>query len=217
MTASPTFGESAFDCPSCTAYASMSFSQVTNVDGNGQAIFTSTCARCDATAAWLRENGVEGGRLIWPRQRGGIPPHREMPQDARQLYEEARDVAHLSPRAGVALLRVALDVLLREVVKDADGRSLNDVIKLAVAQGLTPAVWAAMDALRVIGNDAVHPKQLVLGEEDADAKITALCRLLNLVVEQMISAPRLAQEVFDTLPPSAKDGIARRSGGLPGD
>lgn len=216
----PVFQGERFTCPFCGAYAGMEWRKLSTPAGSWESndLFVSLCASCRWCTVWRAPNAnVDDSSILWPRTRGGIGPHAEMPEAARAVYEEARAVAELSPRASVALLRLALDVLLREVVDGAGAKPLDAVIGLAVKQGLTPAVWAAMESLRVIGNDAVHPKQLVLDETDEPAKITALCRLLNLIVEQLVSAPRLALQVFDTLPDSAKQGIGRRSGGLPSD
>lgn len=150
--------------------------------------------------------------MVWPKRKPGALPHREMPDDAKVLYEEARSIASDSPRGAVGLLRVAVDVLLREVITDAGNKSLNDVVGMAVSQGLNPQVQQALDSLRVIGNDAVHPKQLVLQEENAPEIFTTLCILLNLVVEQLVSAPRMAAEMFASLPESNRAAIEKRDG-----
>ena len=74
-------------------------------------------------------------------------------------------------------------------------------------------VQQALDAVRVIGNNAVHPGHLDL--RDDQQTVAALFRLVNIITEQMITAPRQAQEVFDLIPQVAKDGIAKRDGSAP--
>jgi hypothetical protein len=76
-------------------------------------------------------------------------------------------------------------------------------------------VRVALDVLRVHGNDAVHPAQLILDEADASAKVTALCQQLNLVVEQMVALPRQQREAFAQLPESIREQIRKRDGDLP--
>jgi hypothetical protein len=170
------------------------------------------CAHCGDLSIWEISGSGHSTthRMVYPPARLGVPPHPEMPARPLELYLEAQDVAARSPRAAAALLRVAVDVLLREVVEGAGRKSLNDVIGMAVAAGLTPAVQQALDVLRVIGNDALHPEAIVLDEQDPDAKVASLSKLMNVVVEQMVASPRLAREMLDTLPSGAREGIARR-------
>jgi hypothetical protein len=137
-----------------------------------------------------------------------------MPEAPKALYEEARAIAADSPRAAVALLRVATEVLLREVVPGASG-DLNAVVAQAVKNGLTPMAQQAMDALRIIGNDAVHDVQIVLDEANTASIYNSLCRLLNLVVEQLVTAPRQAEEMYNALPESKRAAIERRDRAQP--
>ncbi|WP_156741896.1 hypothetical protein [Occultella aeris] len=46
-------------------------------------------------------------------ERGGPDPSPDMPEDVAQLYEEASTVVGLSPRSASALLRLALEALLK--------------------------------------------------------------------------------------------------------
>ena len=70
-----------------------------------------------------------------------------------------------------------------------------------------------MDVLRVIGNNAVHPGQIDLKDDKAVAM--KLFQLLNLIVERRISVPKQIDELFEGLPPGAKDAIERRDGKTP--
>ena len=89
---------------------------------------------------------------------------------------------------------------------------MNDVVAQAVKNGLTPQAQQALDSLRVIGNDAVHPEQLVMNEENAELIFTSLCRLLNLVVEQLVTTPRQVREMYAGLPAKNLTAIAKRDG-----
>lgn len=62
-------------------------------------------------------------------------------------------------------------------------------------------IQKALDALRVIGNNAVQPGSIDLRDDRPTAE--SPFRLLNLIAEKMISEPKHVDEVYATLPPSA--------------
>ena len=78
-----------------------------------------------------------------------------------------------------------------------------------VKKGLPTIVQKALDAVRVIGNKAVHPGQIAF---DVDDKSTAetLMKLLNIITERLITEPKEIDGIFDTLPQSVKDSIEKR-------
>ena len=67
-----------------------------------------------------------------------------------------------------------------------------------------------MDAVRVIGNEAVHPGTLDL-KDDVDTA-TRLFDLLNIIAEQMISNPRHVKELYAKLPEAKRKAIEKRDG-----
>jgi Protein of unknown function (DUF1348)/Domain of unknown function (DUF4145) len=72
---------------------------------------------------------------------------------------------------------------------------LNDAIALLVRNGLDARVQKALDVVRVIGNDALHPGQI-----DVDDRSTAetLFGLVSLICEKMIIEPKHVEEVYAT-------------------
>lgn len=70
-------------------------------------------------------------------------------------------------------------------------------------------VQKALDAVRVIGNKAVHPGQIAF---DVDDKSTAetLMKLLNIITERLITEPKEIDTIFSALPQSAKESIEKR-------
>jgi hypothetical protein len=69
-----------------------------------------------------------------------------------------RAVLNLSPRSGCALLRLATEKLVEQL--QPEGRDLNERIGRLVEDGLPVQVQRVLDALRVIGNEAIHPGEL---------------------------------------------------------
>jgi len=166
------------------------------------------CERCGRINLWVRsEIDPNTYVLIYPSRFAGARPHPDTPDRVMAVYEEARAVASRSPRSAAGLLRLALQMLVDELVEGS--AKLDTKIGTLVSRGLDPAVQKAMDVLRVVGNNAVHPGQIQI-DEDPEL-VPALFGLLNLVVEQMIARPKHVDSLFDLLPQSARDGIEQRN------
>lgn len=130
-----------------------------------------------------------------------------MPREILQEYEEAAAILPGSPRGAAALLRLAVQKLLP--ILGAKKRDINDQIGELVANGLISSrVQVSLDALRVIGNEAVHPGTIDL-KDDVETAM-GLFRLLNFIIEKAISDPKHADEMFAMLPQGKRDAIARR-------
>lgn len=165
-------------------------------------LFISRCFNCDDVAIWIHK------RLIYP-QRGEAPAgNPDMPEDIRRDYDEASTILDLSPRGAAALIRLAIQKLCKELGQP--GKNINNDIGALVKAGLDPRVQQALDAVRVIGNSAVHPGQIDLRDDRATAE--SLFRLINLIVEKTISEPKHVAEVYASLPASVVKAIEERDG-----
>ena len=70
-------------------------------------------------------------------------------------------------------------------------------------------IQKALDVVRVVGNNAVHPGQI--DWQDNKATASNLFSLVNVIVESQIAQPRHIDQLFDELvPDSAKAQIAKR-------
>lgn len=131
----------------------------------------------------------------------------DMPGSVRRLYEEAGLIYNKSPRAACALLRLAVENLCHELGKT--DRDINKNIAELVQDGLSPSIQKALDTVRVVGNKAVHPGQIAIDVDDVNtAKM--LMRLLNMIVERMITEPKELDEIYTSLPESTRKAIERR-------
>lgn len=206
----PAFGSPAFHCPHCAVLARQMWVQLRRTNPGGGTsrarIWLSTCTNqaCRADTCWVEE--LDGGRIVEPVFGGGPRPHVDMPPDVKLDYEEARRIVNLSPRGACALLRVACEKLAEDL--QPEGRDLNDRIGKLVQNGLPVMVQQAMDTLRVIGSQAVHPGVIDL-RDDVDTA-TALFELLNVVVEDRITRPQRIAEMYAKLPGQKLQGIANR-------
>ena len=88
------------------------------------------------------------------------------------------------------------------------GKNINDNIAKVVKKGLHVELQQALDTIRVVGNNSVHPGELNL-DEDKDLA-ASLFPLLNLIVDRMIGEPKQIQEIYCKLPDMALEAIKKR-------
>lgn len=80
-----------------------------------------------------------------------------------------------------------------------------------VKNDLRKSIQQALDIVRVIGNNAVHPGQIDLKDDMKTA--LSLFRLVNMIVEDMIAKPKEVDSLFNGLPDDVKKGIEKRDEG----
>jgi hypothetical protein len=157
------------------------------------------CEHCELPTVWAQ------GTQIYP-SRGGAPlPNPHMPEKIKADYEEAATICVSSPRGAAALLRLAIQKLCIHL--GGSGENLNQDIALLVRNGLPVQVQQALDVVRVIGNNAVHPGQIEANDHVLAAQ---LFPLVNVIVEYMIALPLRVSGLFENLPPGAKAAIEKR-------
>ena len=120
-------------------------------------------------------------------------------------YHFGRD---LSPRGAAALLRLGIQKLCAHLGQP--GKNINADIKALVAEGLPPKVQEALDSVRVIGNDAVHPGTIDLNDNRDIAN--QLFRLVNFIAQKMITEPKEIEDIYNSLPAEKLKGINERDG-----
>lgn len=149
-------------------------------------------------------------QLVYPQVDVSIPsPNADMPQEVRDDYDEAFRVFKVSPRGASALLRLAIQKLCKELGEP--GHNINNDISALVRRGLPNHIQQALDIVRVIGNESVHPGELDIDDNPEIAK--QLFGLINEIVDDRISKPKKInsiQTVYDGLPSSKRDAIRRR-------
>ncbi len=166
-------------------------------------IAVSTCQQCGEPALWFNK------QLVFPKTLAAQPPNQDLDADIVDLYHEASSIITDSPRGAAALLRLALQKLLRQLGKS--GKNINNDIGELVSDGLSPKIQQALDLVRVIGNHAVHPGEINLDDNREIAE--KLFQILNFIANEMISKPRELEQLYnETLPESIRDHIRRRDG-----
>lgn len=166
-------------------------------------LFISRCRSCGDPSLWRHSV------LLHPHVRYEVEPSPDLPDDARQDFEEARTILDLSPRGAAALLRLSIQKLCKHLGEA--GKDINKDIGRLVAKGLDARVQKMLDTVRVIGNESVHPGQIDMKDNRQIA--AALFDLVNRIAYDLITHPREVDALYASLPPSKLDGIAKRDGG----
>ena len=202
----PMFKTRAFHCPHCGVYAHQEWyevargtrpNQTTDFVGN---IVLSYCHSCNNFAIWVF------GSKIYPMSSTSPLPAENMPEDVIQDFIEARDIVSASPRSAAALLRLALQKLMPHLGEK--GHNLNDDIAGLVRKDLPVKIQQALDAVRVIGNNSVHPGEIDIRDDPQTAY--SLFDLLNMIIEVMITQPARVEDIYNRIPDSAREAIAKR-------
>jgi hypothetical protein len=120
-------------------------------------VAVSVCYTCERPSLWI------GDRVVYPRPRAGIEPNPDLPPDVLRDYDEARGIVDASPRGAAALLRLGIQKLCQFLGES--GSNINDNIASLVRNGLDTRIQKALDIVRVIGNEAVHPGQMDLRDD----------------------------------------------------
>lgn len=162
-----------------------------------------TCSSCEDFTLWVNKE------IVYPKKTTLPPPNYDLNEDIKALYLEASSILIDSPKGATALLRLALQKLLEQVGKS--GKNINNDIKALVADGMSPKIQQALDLLRVIGNNAVHPGQINLDDNTEIAQ--KLFGILNFIAEELITKPKELEELYsDLIPPDTQDHIKQRDG-----
>lgn len=199
----PGFRDGSFTCPHCNCFSQQEWRYISRTNGMEQDArwVTSWCLRCQNYCLWQAQ------RLVWPVKSGLPDPVEGCPKQIEELYDEARQVFPYSPRYSAALLRLAIQIICKE--KGLPGRDLNADIGSLVGKGLAAEIQQSLDLVRVVGNHAVHPGQIVI--EDNKDYIERFFGLVNLIVEVLIVQPARISSMFNALVPQPqKNQIAAR-------
>ncbi len=201
---SPTVKSKGYHCPHCETYAhqqwySACYLEDHSIGGVINNLVVGVCQRCGDYTFWIK------GSMVYPNLATAPLPNDDMPTDAKADYMEARSIVNFSPRAACALLRLALQKI---VIALGEDKELNKAIGSLVKKGLPLEVQKALDCIRVIGNNAVHPAELDLKDDVETAN--ALFGLLNVIVNRMITHIKEVEEIYGKLPPKAIEAIAKR-------
>ncbi|EAK0823661.1 DUF4145 domain-containing protein [Campylobacter lari] len=210
----PFFKGEAFNCPHCRAYSSMQWNNFLGRDilnsiiikqVEGYYFFDSTCFNCKRSVIWYLKD--ENPKIFFPRE-VAIPPEENMPENVKEIYEEASLVLGDSPRASCALLRLALQELMKylkeniQIYNGLKNRNISEDIKEIINIGnfyqeQKEMLEEAMNSIRLVGNKASHPSELDINDNSEIANI--LFEMINFIVGEIITKPKEREERLNKL------------------
>ncbi len=202
----PGFNVDAFNCPFCSAFAKQNWGSPPKVAGNtnygsSDELKIARCYRCGRFSIWV------DSVMVHPAAHTAAPPNADVSEDVKKDYEEARAILQRSPRGAEALLRLAIQKICKGLGEP--GENINTDIASLVKKGLSPKVQKALDTVRVVGNNAVHPGQIDL-RDNADVA-NQLFGLVNLIAEVMFSQPKQVEALYGSIvPESSRKAIDKR-------
>lgn len=161
------------------------------------------CNECTMYTVWHQ------GKIIFPSMYSDLPePSDDMPDDAKVVYEEAREIFEKSPRGAAALLRLSIEMVIIGIL--GEKKSLNIMIQKLVEREIPEYIQKGLDVLRHFGNEGIHPGEIDLNEDNET--VVFLFELINSMVEELISRKKKIESFYAKLPDGVKDGIATRGG-----
>ena len=187
-------------CPHCNEIAI--FSQVilapveTDIEADA---YMYICSECKGIK-------FDFDKICYPSWEGTPPPTEDMPAHIRSLYNEARQIANISPRGSAAISRLAIQELCKSL--GGSGRDLNKDIGMLVQKGLPAKIQKALDVVRVVGNKAVHPGVITF-DDDSNVAIKLL-ELINIICEIEISQVKKVERLYEKLSDGVKKQILDR-------
>ena len=211
----PTVDKKAFHCPHCGVLAEQTWSSTIQCNyserrpngtmGSSSFQLVNTklakCTHCTETSYWRQNN------MVYPLTGNVEMANSDLPDEIKKDYNEAKNIVNISPRGAVALLRLAIQKLCIHLGEK--GKNINADIASLVKKGLPETMQQALDSVRVVGNNAVHPGVIDF-EDDTDTAF-ALFGFVNIICEVLISHPKKIQEYYTkNVPQKTRENIANR-------
>ncbi|MEH6990879.1 DUF4145 domain-containing protein [Cytobacillus firmus] len=161
----------------------------------------SVCAGCAGYIIW------KDGNRLYPKEITLPEPSKYMLKDAAEIYEEARLIFELSPRSSSALLRLSLEIILRNILNEYN-KTLNQMIGQLAIEDIDEHTKKGLDIIRYHGNQCIHTGEINL-EENKDS-VESLFTLVNYIVDDLIGKKQKIDEQYSKIPHAVRKAISKR-------
>ena len=192
---------SSFACPLCGVVAWQEWDELycsITFERNPQLC---RCEACRGLSLWFN------GSMIIPATGSVRAPSADLPKEVQDTYNEARSVVAHSPRAAAALLRLAIEQLC--VHLNGEGLTLDKHVARLVSGGLHNQTADMFDAVRLVGNNAIHPVDRIGPQENPEI-VKTLFWLVNEIADEVITKPKQREEATAWIPPEERERMAKR-------
>lgn len=206
----PSFRETAFNCPHCRAYANQLWEPLETTRNTPDLeewslLEMATCTHCNKFTVWVGLG--KDMDLVYPDVSGVPPVNKDLEKEIQRDYNEAASIVDRSPRGAAALLRLAIQKTCDQLGQG--GKGLNDAIAALVRDGtIQPEIQRALDVVRVVGNNALHPGELDIKDDRETAM--ALFQIVNLIADRAITQPKQVETLYESLPEGARKQVDKR-------
>lgn len=126
-----------------------------------------------------------------------IEPNEDLTNEQKQLFNEAKDIFDISPKAAGALLRSVIERILRDKFPEYSKWFLGRILsRPEVKNALSNEIIQLCETCKLIGNDAAH-SSMIIYEDESKQEVELLFELINAIAEELLSKPRKRQEKLD--------------------
>ena len=112
-------------------------------------VWASECFSCKAWSVWVADE------LVYPHQKYLIEPNVDMPDDIKPDFLEAAAVVDIQ-QEGPPPIAIVVQKLVVKLGENGDNLN-RDIGSLVEKEIITKGIQKALDVVRVVGNNAVHP------------------------------------------------------------
>ncbi len=159
------------------------------------------CKHCEQVSIWIDE------KVVYPLTGNIEVANEDLPEEIKKDYNEAKNIVNVSPRGAAALLRLAIQKLCIHLGEK--GKNINEDIASLVKKGLPQTMQQALDSVRVVGNNAVHPG--VIDFDDNSDTAYALFGFVNIIADVLITQPKRIREYYEKhVPEGVRQKIEER-------
>lgn len=126
-------------------------------------------------------------KIIHPYIEYNMNPNEDLSDDIKDLLIEASHIVNSSPRAAMALLRLALDKMINNLLSDEDqSKNLKKKINIVFTKyNISEKIKDIAHSIRGIGNESVHPGTIM---DNVDREeVLFVFDMINLIAEETLT------------------------------
>lgn len=151
--------------------------------------------RKETILAFGENNYIENNSVLIYPESGSIQFPEYVPKAIKQDYEEACSILRKSPKASATLSRRCLQGMIRDFWGIKKNRLIDEI--QALQDKVPAAQWAAIDALRQLGNIGAHMEKDVNTMIDVDTgEAESLLSLIELLIQKWYINRNDEQELY---------------------